>query len=338
MALATIAAWRPVADRLFSGESVVLAAWLLGIAGYCASHLVRGAMSGMGKFGAYSRQLGGEAVARFIICVALALAGAAHVGPYALAVGAAPFLGLLVSLPGQRGLITDGPPAPWAEISASLGALLAGSILSMAVANLGPLFIRLLASPSEEAEAGRFLAALLVARIPLFLFQAVQSALLPKLASLVSEGRTSEFRRGFRLLIWFLSAAALVGIAGAFTVGSDVVRIMFGRDFALGSRTAGMLAIGAGGFMIASAIAQANIALGAQARQAWAWAAGVLTFLIVVGLERNGLYWRVELASAASSLAALAAQAVVLAGRLRGDASIDGANLFEAITDLSLEP
>jgi O-antigen/teichoic acid export membrane protein len=41
----------------------------------------------------------------------------------------------------------------------------------------------------------------LLARVPLFLFQAVQAALLPRLARLAAEGEIDEFRAGFRRLM-----------------------------------------------------------------------------------------------------------------------------------------
>ena len=48
---------------------------------------------------------------------------------------------------------------------------------------------------------GEFTAALVVARLPFFLFQAIQAALLPKLSGLVARGRYDEFRRGLRRLV-----------------------------------------------------------------------------------------------------------------------------------------
>ena len=54
---------------------------------------------------------------------------------------------------------------------------------------------------AEKDAAGRFLPGLVIARIPLFLFQAVQAALLPKLSALAGAGLHGSFRKGlWRLL------------------------------------------------------------------------------------------------------------------------------------------
>jgi hypothetical protein len=90
-----------------------------------------------------------------------------------------------------------------------MGFLLVASVSTAIVLNVSPLAVELLAGPSEREEAGRFLNALLVARVPLFFFQAVQASLLPKLSSLAADGHLEEFRRVLGRLL------ALVGALGA---------------------------------------------------------------------------------------------------------------------------
>ncbi len=60
---------------------------------------------------------------------------------------------------------------------------------------------------------------MLLARIPLFLFQAVQAALLPRLSRLAARGEIEEFRAGLRRLIVVVIAVGVVGIAGSFLLG-----------------------------------------------------------------------------------------------------------------------
>ncbi|MGE3620331.1 MAG: lipopolysaccharide biosynthesis protein [Acidimicrobiia bacterium] len=329
---------RPLVDGLFSGNTVLLWAWLLALTGSCAGHVARGTLSGQGRFAPYARYIGGEASSRALMCAGLALFGVSTVGPYGLVVGIAPFIALALALAGQRDLLRPGPVAPWSEISTALAALLVGSVLAMGLVNAGPLAIEVLAGPREDAEAGRFLAGLVIARIPLFLFQAVQASLLPKLSQVASEGRVDDFRVGFRRLALALSALSVAGVVVASTLGPFVVRLLFGADFDLPHRTMGMLALGSGAFMVASAVAQANIALGGHARQAAAWAVGMAAFALAVALSSDDLYLRVEIASVASGFAALVGQLQVLRSRLRAGAAIDPDALVEAITDLPLEP
>jgi O-antigen/teichoic acid export membrane protein len=325
-------------DDLFSGKGLLWAAWLLALAGACASHLVRGTLSGQGRFGAYARCVGGEAVVRFALGCALAAGGVASVGPYGLAVAVGPFVAIGLALRGERELLVPGPPAPSSEVTRALVSLLLGSVLSMALVNAGPVAVELLGTKADEDEAGRFLAGLVIARIPLFMFQAVQAALLPTLAALVSEGRTADFRRGLGRLLAGLTAVAAVGCLAASVVGPFTVRALFGEDFDLANRTMGLLAVGSGAFMVAMAIAQANIALGGHTRMALAWGAAVIALLVTLGVSSHDLFLRVELATVAGGVTALAAQAVALVGLLRGGASIEEGDLIEAITDISFEP
>ena len=53
----------------------------------------------------------------------------------------------------------------------------------------------------RRTSASHFITGLFVARVPLLLFQAVQAALLPKLAGLASEGKHDDFRIGMRRLV-----------------------------------------------------------------------------------------------------------------------------------------
>jgi O-antigen/teichoic acid export membrane protein len=319
-------------DELFEGNGVLTAALLLSLLGYAAAHLAKGTLSGNGRFGAYARFTAVESAARFALCAALALIGADDVAPYALAVGIAPLLGVAAALPTERGLLEPGPPAPWSELWAALGALLAGSMLSFALVNLGPLAVQLLDTSVDGDEAGRFLVALVVARVPLFLFQAVQAALLPRLSELARLGDLEGLRRGLGRVLLGLSAFAVVGTVGAAVVGSPVVRLVFGSEYEVGARTMALLSAASGLYMVATAVAQANIALSAHARAAWAWSAGVLAFGLGL-LVSDDLFLRVEIASVLGSVAALAAQLLVLQLRSRAHEAINRDDALEAAVD-----
>ena len=67
--------------------------------------------------------------------------------------------------------------------------------------NAGPIATTLLADESEGEQVTQFGYGVLLARIPLFLFQAVQAALLPRLGRLAARGELREFRVGFRRLL-----------------------------------------------------------------------------------------------------------------------------------------
>jgi O-antigen/teichoic acid export membrane protein len=140
-----------------------------------------------------------EGIVRVTLCVALWLANVKDPGYYGVAMAVGSGFAILVALRGQHGLI--GPDAPWSELSSALGYLLVTSVLTQLRLNVGPIAIKLLATPAEAARTGPFLNSLIIARVPLFFFQAVQAALLPKLAGYASTGRHADLRRALRRLL-----------------------------------------------------------------------------------------------------------------------------------------
>ena len=105
----------------------------------------------------------------------------------------------------------------------------------------------------------QFAYGVLLARIPLFMFQAVQAALLPRLSRLAAKGELLEFRAGLRRLMVLVLAVGVVGTIGAFVLGPFVLEVVYDAD--LTGRTLAMLALGSACYMVALALAQAVIAL-----------------------------------------------------------------------------
>jgi O-antigen/teichoic acid export membrane protein len=324
-------------SNLFSGEWLLFVGLVLGMLGYCVEHLARGTYSGLGRFRPYSLVVGGEALLRFLICVLLAMASVTYAGWYGLALGIAPICAVLFSLRGQHGMVTDGPDAPWSELSTALGALLAGSVLAMLLVNGGPIAMQILAGEDQQELVSQFFTAVIIARIPLFLFQAVQAALLPKLSGLASAGRFDEFRIGFRKLVVVVAGVGGVAVVFAFAIGPWAIRLLYGPEFDLGHRTVGLLAAGSVLFMLAQAMAQAVIALGGHTRMAFCWLAAVITFVVVTALGSD-LYLRVEMGLLVGSAVACLGMAVLVRQLVRSGASVHTGDLIEAIHDFGVEP
>jgi O-antigen/teichoic acid export membrane protein len=325
-------------DHLFRGRGALLAAWLVALAGLCVAHLCRGVLAGLGRFRGYAEIVGGEAALRFLFVVGLAAAGVDLVGWYGAALAAAPAVAVALALRTGLPRLEEGPPAGWSEISAALAWLLGASLLSTGLVNAGPIAVELLGTAREEKAAGHFLSGLVIARAPLFLFQAVQASLLPRLTQLAEERRTDELRSSLARLTALVSSIAVVGTLGAFAVGPAAVSMLFGDEFELGHRTMAMLALGSGAYMVAALLAQAVLALDGHRSMAVAWGMGLAGFVVATALASSDLFLRVEVGVVAGGLAALAAQAVALRQRLRAGAEIDPGGLIEAIHELQLEP
>jgi O-antigen/teichoic acid export membrane protein len=301
---------------LFDDQVLLLAGLVLLLAGYTLEYLVRGVLAGNARFGPYGLLLGAEAGSRLVAAIVLVAIGVATAGPYGIVLGVAPFVGVLVALRRRDGLVTPGPPAPWRELSRSFGWLLAGSLFAQALVNTGPILVQLLAPEHDDAATGQFLASLVIARIPVFLFQAVQAALLPRLAGHAGAGQVRDLRSETRRMIAGVSALCVVATLGAWLVGPTIVRKAFGADFALDSRDLALLAAASCIYLLGLTLSQALIALRQQPRVAIGWAFGIVV-LVAVTLLGNDLLLRVELGFLAGAVSAAVAMGILLAGPMR---------------------
>jgi O-antigen/teichoic acid export membrane protein len=324
-------------DEFFGGKWGLVPALLLGFTAFGAMLFARGVLSGTGRFVSYGLVLGTDGIVRLLACLALAAAGIATAGPYALLVGLPALVGISVGL-GTAHLRTslhDGPEASWSELTPKLGWLLAASLPAAALINAGPIAANLLATDGEESLVSNYSKGLFVARVPLFLFQAVQAALLPKLARLAAAGALIEFRVGFRKLLVVVIGTAIAGTIGAFVLGPWAVSLF---DATLDRGTITLLAMASGLYMIATAIAQAVIALRGHHQCAFGWIAALSTFVVVTAVATHDLMLRVNLGLVAGSAVAVLWFALALRARIRAGAEPDKDSLMEAMLDLPLEP
>ena len=247
--LVAVGPW--LADGYFDGDWVLVVALVISIASYAPTHISRGVCSGSGRFRSYAVVMGSDGVVRIVLCLALAGIGVDTVGWYGMAVAIAPLIG--VTAVASRGQLRTepGPPATWQEVTPNLGWLLLGSVMAAGLVNAGPIATSLLADSSEEALVTRFGYGVIMARVPLFLFQAVQAALLPRLARLAAAGEMDEFRIGFRRLLRVVIAVGVIGVVGAFTLGPFAVELLY--DAELSRRTLAVLAAGSAGLPSACA-------------------------------------------------------------------------------------
>lgn len=333
--LVILVAFGELTDRFFEGNWVVTAALVVGFLAYLPVHLTRGICSGHGRFGAYGIVMGADGATRIIGCAALWALGVESTGAYAFVVALSPLVGVLIVLFRRETGSDPGPPAQWSEVTANLGWLLLGSVFAAGLVNAGPIMVDLLADDTMTRSVTWFGSGVLLGRIPLFLFQAVQAALLPRLAGLASRGELSEFRQGFRKLLVVVCFVAFVGVAGAALLGPWVLEKVFQAD--LSTRTVSLLALGSGLYMIALTFAQAVIALHGHALVAVGWLIGMVTFAAVTWRSSNDVFLRVELGLVTSSIAAAVTFAMALQIRLRAGVAPDMGSLLEAATDVPYE-
>jgi O-antigen/teichoic acid export membrane protein len=314
-----------ISKNMFEGYGIVTFCLMLTLVSYAPMHLARGICSGTGQFGAV----------RVIGCAVLWLAGVTHVGPYAFMIGFSPIVGVIaVGLAGKL-RVDDGPEATWSEVTPNLGWLLMGSLFAAALVNAGPITVDILGSSEPAEVVTRFGNAVIFARIPLFLFQAVQAALLPRLAKLAAQRNLSEFSRGFRQLMILVCGVGVVGTVGAFFVGPQVLDLVY--QGGIDRRTMTLLALASAMYMVGLATAQAVIALRGHAIVALGWFASFSGFVLIAWLSSNDLYLRVELALVGSSLIAIVIFGAALRKLMASDAIFDPESILDAFAERPLD-
>lgn len=335
VAIGIVAAGPAISSAFFDDDWVLVLALLIGFMSYTPAHIARGVASGHGRFHAYAVVMASDGVMRIVACLILAAAGVKSVGPYGLAIAFAPLPGVLFVWARGQLRSEDGPVAQWGEVTQNLGWLLLGSVFAAGLVNAGPLAAKVLAEPEQNADVTRFTYGVLLARIPLFLFQAVQAALLPRLSRLAARNEIAEFRDGLRRLLKLVLAAAVVGTIGAFLLGPLIIEKFY--DSKLSGSTLAILAFGSAIYMVALALAQAVIALRGHKLVALGWGLAGITFVIVTWLNHEPLFRRVEIGLVASSFVGLCAFGLALRYKLRSGVVPSGASVIDAITDMPLE-
>jgi len=326
----------PVVDNLFAGNAGLIACLVIALFTFGFELLARGAFAGAGEFGAYGVSMGAEGIIRLLPCIILVAAGVTDPLGFGLCLAIPPALATLVALRGQDRLMTPGPDAPWSELSANLGLLLGGSLLAQVLSYAPFLGAQLLATSGERVAVADFIVGLFLSRIPILLFQAVQAALLPRLAAQVSAGHTDDFRRGMRNLLLVVTGIGVLGVLGGATLGPTVGHILFGAKFELGNLDLALLAAGSGMFILALTLSQGLIALDALSQVLVSWLVGVVAFVVATAVVSSDLFLRVELGSIAGAGVAAMTMGLMFSRRLRR--GIGAASLASLVEQIEHEP
>jgi len=289
----------------FSGNWLMFGALIIGFLSYAPVHLSRGICSGQGRFTPFAVVVASDGVMKIVGTVALTVIGTTAVGAYAFAIAVAPLFAVIAI--GMRGSLRTepGPPAQWREITQNFGWLLLGTACAAVLLNAGPIAANILASENEADAVTRFSYGVLLARVPLFMFQAIQASLLPRLARLAAQRSFDEFRRGLRLLVIVVAGIGVAGTIFGALLGPWTLRLVYDAD--LGGRTLAMLALSSALYMMALAVSQAVLALEDHAYVALGWVISIITFVIGTWLSSDDVFQRIEIGLVASSAAAVIA-------------------------------
>ncbi len=295
-----------ITEGVFGGEDALWGVFVLAVVFYAASYFARGWLAGHKRFELYGALVFLEASSRILFAVAVAV-GLAH-GPVAVALGmaAAPLVSLIVVPLAFR---RASPPATGTPVEG--GGQFAVAVLVIMLAEQTLINAAVLtadATATDAAVAGFVFNALLIARAPLQLFQAIQGSLLPHLAGL--EPGDPEFGRAIRVTVLAIAAFASAVAVGLLVLGPWAMNLLFDDPFTYPRAGLALVAVGMGAHLAAGTLNQAALARDRAPAAAACWvvaAVGFVAWMLSGAIGDELLRAEVGYAGAAGVLALLLA-------------------------------
>jgi len=255
---------------------------------YAGSYFARGYCAGHGWFGLYGGLVFFEALARVCFPLAAVLGLASGRTWVALGILAAPVASLAVVAVAlrrhaERALEAVAPAAAPAAAPAGGDGRFAVAVAGIGLGEQTLLNVAVLLVPAGDA-AGVVFNAFLITRIPLQLFQSVQTSLLPHLAGLeVTEG-AAAFGRAIRTTLLAVAAFAVAVALGLLVLGPFALELLLNRPGYSGLGLAAV-ALGMGAHLAAGTLNQAALARGRATAAAALWLTAAAAFTAWMLLE-----------------------------------------------------
>ncbi|MGH3128254.1 MAG: lipopolysaccharide biosynthesis protein [Gaiellaceae bacterium] len=288
IAAAAALGWNTIADRLFGGDGVFVAALVVGSCGYGIAYVVRGVCSGARWFDGAAIGIMADAGARLAVALPLVVVASAAWAAGAVAVAA--FAGAVIPLWYGRHRLQAlarrgaGPRFRFgtAAVFAGPAAVVAGA--DQLLVNGGPLLVMIGGGSEASAAAGVVFAATMLVRIPVYVFQGTATSLLPNLTTLNARDEGKVFRRTVWRAAGLLAGAAALIVVFAASIGPPAMRLLFGAEFDAGRTELTLLGLGVGFYLAAATISQALFAIDRGGRAAIAWGSAAIVFVWLFAL------------------------------------------------------
>lgn len=303
--LAAFAFRGPLEDEL--GSETLFWVLVASALAYAASYFARGFCAGHGWFGLYGALVFFEALARVLFPLGAIVGLASGLTWVALGILAAPLASLAVVPLALRRHAARVPDAAEAARAVEAGG---DGRFALAVAGIGLgeqalLNVAVLLVADAET-AGVVFSAFLITRIPLQLFQSVQTSLLPHLAGLeVTEGGAA-FARAIRTTLLAVAGFALVVALGLLVLGPLALELLLDKPGYSGPGLA-VVALGMGFHLASGTLNQAALARGRATAAAGCWlgaAAAFSAWMLVEPLDDALVRAEVGYLAATAALAA----------------------------------
>lgn len=306
-----VLAARPLADTFFNGRLDMVAALGLSFAAMAVTNVTRGVLAGLGRFGPYGLQLAIDGGLRIALAAAFALGGVRSPLAFALILTVAPLVSVLATARPVLGGITKGGPADgWSALLGGLGPLVVSTLLAQVVVNAAVVSSKLLA-PTDGALVAGLLNAIVLARVPLFVFGSLQASLLSGLSSAAAAGDRAGFSKLLGRTCLVVTGLGVCGGVPATLLGPWLIHVLFNADDVLGRAEFFYMSAGTLFYMLAMVLGQALMVLHKHRLQLAGWAVATLVVLGATLLPGE-VATRVCLAYALGALSAVLAMAAAL--------------------------
>ncbi|MCX5012318.1 MULTISPECIES: lipopolysaccharide biosynthesis protein [unclassified Streptomyces] len=311
----------PIADLLFEGDRALVAALGGAFAGMAVCYLTRGVLAGLGRFGAYGTQLAVDGGLRIVLAAGCAVFGLHSALAFSLVLAVAPVIATLVTLPTLLRAVGPGEPIAWRELYSGLGLLICATLLSQLVVNAAVMSTKLLA-PTDSALIGALLSALVLARVPLFVFGSLQASLLSGLTAAFTAGDRAAFWAMLRRIAAVVGALGLLGGVPATVLGPWLIEVLFNaKEPVLDRFDFFLMSAGTVAYMFAMVLGQALMVFKRHNLQLLCWALGTAV-LVGITLIPGDVAVRVIVAYALGSLATVLAMLAALRLSFPGAAAV----------------
>jgi O-antigen/teichoic acid export membrane protein len=262
-------------------QGSIIAIFVVVCAGYCLQFPARGVLAATRRFRGYATVVTVEALVRALVAVVLWAVGETSVWLFAAAVGGSALLAGVVGV----GLIRrDGSTRGGQQVTdfgRDSARLVVAASSMQTLLNSGTLVAKFLAAPAQATFAGQLLAVITIARLPVLVFQSLQSVYVSRLARGWHLRDSPEVRHLLGVLMLLAGSLAALLVAGAAVIGTFVTRLVFGPDYAIDRTTCVLVALGVAVYLVAAVASDSSIAVGMHTLIVSAWVAGLLVGVVV---------------------------------------------------------
>lgn len=312
------AAAQPLADTLFDGDIAMV--WVLcgAFAALAMAHTTRGVLAGLGRLGVYGAQLGVDGALRIAIAVILGLTHTDSAVWFGLVLVIAPIASVIVTSGPLRKVFGPGEAVAWPALLSGLGLLTISTVLAQVMVNIAVVDAKLL-DPADTAATAALLSAVVLVRVPLFLFASLQAALLPGLSTAIATGDRAAYRGLLRRTLAVVTGLGVLGGLISIAIGPYLIGLLFNAPDVMSRMDFAWLALGTTAYLWALVLGQGLLAQGRHRDQALGWVVGTVVLAAVTAVPL-GVLLRVELAYALGALATAATLYLLLVRKTRAPA------------------